>query len=513
MGTTYGKNNHINTTLMNKIDIAIHIQPIRNFKVREECIELNSSTEQLLEASDKPAASPVPCREKEYSGLYMDDGLPSSFESLSAINEEQILEEKLLPSSSEEYYVKCHNTNPETPNNRNNRLFLVGLLSAVLNYVITGSSPVVTRYLQRDCKVPSMSINAIANISVLVPYLIFRVVLWIVRGKCKRKDEAQNNYSSVTKQIWTRNKSVLSLIYALLYEVFVSYMILWILGLVVMVRSVTNLLSSRFTKATNVQLVNLCAPFIVSILSIIIYLVLSALERRRSSRLEGNMESNSFIHNMKNMFAGEKLSLPMVVCMVFTLLGGVIIILAVSTITFWEFPSLRQFLAKFTVYDVLGMGIALFSTFVLSLNNITLKIATNATNDYSKGSTQLKTLSGENLFLFHLVILSIGYSILSLVLSEDLRAWLHLPTLGYVLFILYALLNYLIGNIVWLAAIKYFGATNTSSILALSLVSTITCSWLILGESVHNFFQIIGCMIVLLSITSFMVLKRKSTSS
>jgi len=514
----------------------------------------------ILDGSQSPVASPVPeCAPDEHEMMTVLKLSSSECEvvenSTAIVVHVDPLKEDAHSSHTEDHVevAQCLVVRTDEATSSSGRsshfLFMVGFMSAVLNYGISGASPVITRYLQKDCSVPPMSINAIANAMVIVLYLTFRLGRYFVNRIRKSlirqvpsgdSHDISNNDEHVAepevKETTHSSEKILRRVTSAAYTLFVEYIFLWLLALLIMTRSVTNLLSPRFTKATNSQLINLCAPFMVSLSSVIIYRLLRHRDRKtlknqgaqlvengqqqvndteydNSGRVDEEMDgdhSTSNVSPITKIFSEEKLSVGMVLCMGVTLIGGAMIILALSAPSFFALPSFTQIASSLTVYDMIGMSIALFSTFVLSLNNIVLKITTTSDLSGGTGRVQLKSLSGENLFLFHLIVLGGGYFILCLVLREDLSVWTRLPPLAYALFVVYALCNYLIGNVVNLLAIKYFGATNTSSILALSLVSTITCSWLILGERIHNIYQIIGGVLVLLSISVYMLLKKRS---
>jgi drug/metabolite transporter (DMT)-like permease len=432
------------------------------------------------------------------------------------------------------------------------RKMIIGFFCAVTSYTILGLNPVFTRYLITVQKIPPLSINTLANIMVLFVYICFTLIrsainvfrFHIFASRSVAPLNTLDKDTKMTPPSVSVRITVVKLLYSFIVSAFVTYRVLWLLALFAVSRSAVNIISTKYTKATYIQLVNLCSPFVVTVISIAARKYFEWQER--STNLD-----NLIPERTSELFANERINLKLFVAMVITMLGGMLIIISSLSLqgsTFWEFPTVTSIVQGFTFYDILGILLSIIAAILMSAYNVTLKIASNSVSLQEKSNADVyemhqstknldsnvnirsiekellvnvdselkrdsakkkELLSQEQLLFFHLVVFSFGYSILCMIFREKWAIWLNLPPIAYLLFVIYAFSNYLIGNIVHIAAIKFFGATNTSSVMALSLVSTISFSWILLGEIIRNIYEVIGIIIVLTSITAYMLLKRQ----
>lgn len=240
-------------------------------------------------------------------------------------------------------------------------------------------------------------------------------------------------------------------------------------------RSITNLYASRFTSAIYVQLLTLSVPFIVSFLSY--------------------------------CFLKEKVTKSTIICMCATIVGGVLLILAGAKkdekYTFYWLIDFKNLGQNLTYLDIIGIGIALLSSVLLSLYMILIR--------YTERSGR-KKLSSETLLLGQMSS-GIFFLILSFIFQEDWIAYARMSVLDWFVFYTFAIVVFLLANVTNIYAIAKLGAPTASSILALRLVSTLIVSWPMLGEVLNNFWQIVGAVIVIVSVTLYMWSKRKSNHS
>ena len=103
------------------------------------------------------------------------------------------------------------------------------LMVALVAQMGWGAYPVMLRYMQTVSNVPSMALLAAANFIVLI---VASILFW------RRVDKGLFRLP-----------------------------IVWLFGLMVVIRGISNLLATRYTLATYAQLIYLLTPFLVAILS------------------------------------------------------------------------------------------------------------------------------------------------------------------------------------------------------------------------------------------------------
>ncbi len=275
-----------------------------------------------------------------------------------------------------------------------------------------GVYPVLARYLQTVSDLPTFSILTLGNFLVLIT-LGYRLI----------------------------NKTDLNLF---------RQPIMWLFGLIVAIRATTNIASTRYTLSIYVQLVTQATPFIVILLSTLIY--------------------------------REKLPRFTIPAVTLALLGAVMMI---GT----DFAGITN---DPTRQDWLGVGLALVSVCALAYYMVLIR-----------RSTTYK-ITAETLLLLQLVVIVIISGVVSGILAEDWGQYLRISAMDWTVFLLFTFVVFLGANLWQIFAIQHIGAPFHSSLLATRLVSALVFGWLLLGEQLKSPVQIAGAVIVLVTITWYL---------
>jgi drug/metabolite transporter (DMT)-like permease len=277
-----------------------------------------------------------------------------------------------------------------------------------------GAYPVLLRYLQTVSGIPSLSLLAMGNLVVL-----------IMVG------------TAVGRRI---DKSLFRL------------PIVWLFGLMVVLRGITNLLATRYTLATYAQLIYLMTPFVVALLSRVV--LHEALPRNTYKAL-------------------------------FLALLGALLIMSGD----WNATAVTGSIGR---NDLLGMGMAIASSLFLALYMIiTRRTATHNT-------------SGEGLLLVHLISLFTFSAAVSLLVGESWSAWRTLSPTDWLVFGLLSLGVLLGANLGQIRSIQRLGAPVVSSMMAVRLVSALLFAGLLLGERLTSWWQLLGALVVMATITWYL---------
>jgi len=228
-----------------------------------------------------------------------------------------------------------------------------------------------------------------------------------------------------------------------------------LLIVIVVARGVTNLYASRFTYATNVQLLSLMAPFVVAYLS--------------------------------KTFFKEPLPTRTGMALVLSLIGSVAMISG----------AVGAAGGKATLLNWVGIGLASVSGILLAFYMIFIKDAGR------------RGVSAETLAFIQFASLAVCMGSGSLLVGEDWRPWLSLPFAGIAAYFAFALGVLLLGTIVQNNALKHLGAPTYSTIQAWRLLSTIAYSWLLLGEGISTLTQAAGTLLVMATVTWYMILQKR----
>ena len=288
------------------------------------------------------------------------------------------------------------------------------VLLAVLTHVVIGGSTAPLRYVQTVAGLPSLATVAIGD---LIAFVIM----------------AGLTIPKVKKETWRSGT-------------------LWLLVMIVMIRTISWILSSRFIQAYISQMVNLLAPFFVILF-------------------------DRFVNKNKL----PKFTLPAITL---SLIGGALLI--------FGGVQNKPMTIQFAQNDWIGLGLALIATFGSAAYMVIVK--------YSQG----KGLPFEAVFISQVGTLAIVGMALSFLFREDWSSFLTMDYKSILVILMYGILLEIgvkAGNI---AVIRKLGAPFVSSLLAVRLVAAIFSGWLILGEKPESLLQWIGAGIVVLTITWYL---------
>lgn len=227
---------------------------------------------------------------------------------------------------------------------------------------------------------------------------------------------------------------------------------MWLFALVVVVRSITNILATRYTLAIYVQMITLLTPFLVALLNAL------------------------FLHEPMPKYTLHATVLSFV--------GSVLMVggnLGAAGLTFALRPT-----------DWLGIGLAscsaLFLAFYMLAVRNTVKVGT----------------SGAVVLVFQSVAIFASALPISLLIGEDWGRWLHLGSTDWLVMAAYTVFVLFGANGLQIAALRHLGAATVSSIMGWRLVSTLILSLLLLGEQLTSAAQVLGMVIVLATVTWYL---------
>ena len=285
-----------------------------------------------------------------------------------------------------------------------------------------GAYPVLLRYLQTVSGLPSLSLLAAGNLVVLL------VVAAIILPR-------------VDKRIFRLR-------------------IVWLFGLMVVLRGITNLLATRFTLAVYAQIIYLMTPFIVAFLSRVV--------------LKEQLPN----HTMK------ALTIAMI---------GALLIVSGD----WGETAVTA-----NRHDLWGIIFAILSSFFLALYMIVTRRTANsqASGEGASG----KGASGEALLLVHLISLFTFSAFASLLIGEDWGQWQNLTAVDWLVFTGLSLGILLGANLGQIRSIQHLGAPVVSSMMAIRLVSALLFAGLLLGERLTSIWQIAGAATIIITITWYL---------
>ena len=293
------------------------------------------------------------------------------------------------------------------------------LLVALAAQTGWGIYPALGRYMQTVSDLPSMSVLVLGGIPmtlVLFFYVLPRYGLSLYRGTT-----------------------------------------LWVFGLVVVLRSITNLLSQRFTLAINVQLIGLLTPFLVVLLA-------RLLLRERTPR-----------------YTGMALS--------FSLIGALLMLSdSISPL------GLRLAIGP---ADWLGLGLALASSAFLALYMILVRRIAQRGNDAVR-------VPPAALLAFQTVLIQMTALTISLLIGEDWSRWTEIGPTDWLIFLSYVVLVIIGANGLQISALQHVGASLMSSLMGWRLVCALVAGIVLLGEHLTSIGQLAGMVIVLVTVTLYL---------
>lgn len=232
---------------------------------------------------------------------------------------------------------------------------------------------------------------------------------------------------------------------------------IWLFAFVVVLRAITNILAARFTLAIYVQLITLMTPLIVALLS-------AGLFRERLPPATWPALGLSLIGSLL-MMSGE--------------MGGHGMQLAL------------------TASDLLGLGLALVSAFCLAFYMILVPRTVKA------------SVPGETVMLVQLTALTLVTGLISLLIGEDWGRYSQLAMSDWIAFLSFVGFVLLGANLAQIAALRHLGAPMVSSTMAWRLLATLGLAALLLGEYLNSLWQILGAVIVFVTITAYLQRQRR----
>ena len=285
---------------------------------------------------------------------------------------------------------------------------------ALLAQMGWGANIVLLRYLQTISGIPSFSLLAMGNFIVL---LIVAIVF----------------LPRIDKSVFRMR-------------------IVWIFGGMVVLRGITNLLATRFTLATYIQVIYLMTPFVVALLSKMV--------------LRESLPKHTF----------KALTIALVGALL--IMSGSLTDTAVSTST--------------SRNDLLGISFALASTLFLALYMLIAR------------RTAKHNAPGEALLIVHLLFLFVFSSLMSFLFQENLTEWGTLGQSDWIIFIIYSLGILMGANLGQIRSIQKLGAPLVSSMMPIRLVSALLFAGLLLGERLSSGWQVLGTAVVIITITWYL---------
>jgi drug/metabolite transporter (DMT)-like permease len=352
----------------------------------------------------------------------------------------------------------------------------IAFVFAIVSHLGLGLSPVFSRYLQRlEHPIPPMSILITTYLAVTLVYL--PKIAFKVTKHCMQ-------YFSENPLTKEHAKHLFSLFWK-------DFMLNWrIWGFVValVVRCATAEYAAYFTSAVYVILIGLLSPFIIVLIISIIM---------RNTR-EGKI---------------NKITWKTFAALLATISGSVIIILGGITNTHsdleanwydfvfkWE-VQWNELGHTFTRDDAIGVTLAFLSAVFLSIYIVLVRELKTAC-----AKTSIAWMvSGDGMLMFQYLSIMIPFLIPSLVF-ESWKPYLMLDWKDWLVFVAYAFIVIWMSQLTSLVAIQVLGATLVGAALPLRIVSAIICSAVLLHENLTSGWQVIGSVIVVLSVAMFLYL-------
>ncbi|GAB4560836.1 MAG: EamA family transporter [Anaerolineae bacterium] len=237
--------------------------------------------------------------------------------------------------------------------------------------------------------------------------------------------------------------------------------ILWLFAGVVVCRAISNLFAARFTLAIYVQLITLMTPFLVTLLSATI------------------------LRDEIPPYTGRALVLSLIGAAM--MIGGGL----------WSSGSQRPL----TVWDAIGLALALGSSFFLALYMVLVRRTTR------------HAIPGEAVLGTQIVALVLVSGLLSLAFGEDWGRYLEISARDWAVFGLFTFGVLLGANIMQISALRHLSAPLMGSLLPWRLVSALVFGMVLLGEKLTSPLQVAGAIIVLVTITWYLRRQAKAPMS
>ncbi len=287
------------------------------------------------------------------------------------------------------------------------------LFLALVAHTGWGAYPVLARYLQTEAGLPSMSLMAVSM---------------------------------------TGTAAVLALTVRPRWRMLLRQRLLPAFLLAVMVRAVTNLLAARFTHAIYVQLITLMTPWVVALLSALVF------------------------HEQAPRYTGRT-------ALVGTVGAGLILSAAI------ERHGVPQHL---TASDVLGLTLAGISVFSLAWYMLLVRRSRSA-----------QWRGDEVFFLQALVVMTVGWGA-TWLLQEDWTPWTQMDLRDWLVFAAFAGFVLYGANRLQIAALQRLGARAVSALLPWRMVVVLVLGFGLLGEQLSSLRQVIGVLLVIGALVGYL---------
>lgn len=358
-----------------------------------------------------------------------------------------------------------------------------------------------SRYLQHTSKnpLPPLALLSMTNIVAFLIYLprvLYRIGLGFYRFFAARR---HNSLKSNLKDFFTFYLEFVKT------DLLKNWM-LWVFVSNLMLRSATNVLSSRWTQAIYVQLIALSTPFLVSFIASGIAAIHTIYLKAKSFGVMPYPE------NIKStLFEDERINWKMLIAIVISTIGATLIIFGgvgqVPEGTPWynflitfkiDFSKLTT---NITWLDLIGMILALISAACLAFYMITIRFMKTSANT---GSV-IHLNNGEDVFTIQ--VFSISTLAIPSLIFEDWSPFLRLELFDWIMFFAFAFLVFFIANWANVYSIQTLGAATAGSMLSLRLISILIGATIILGERLFTIWPLVGSLIVICGVTGFMIVK------
>lgn len=291
------------------------------------------------------------------------------------------------------------------------------LIVALASHTLWGAHPVFARYLQTVSHLPSLSILVLAY---GLPLLFLGVIV----------------------------------VPRLSHHVYRSPL-LWLFGLVSLIRSLTNQFAARYTLSIFVQLVTQTTPFWVVLLSA---WLLSEAVPRYTKRAIALTFMGSALMMWESLAGGWMLG--------------------------WGGNNGR--------FDTLGILLAILSSLALAAYMLIVRRSRDA------------NLPSEAILLMQFFITSSSSAVLSTLLQEDWRGWLTIGPWDIIAFLGLSVGVFILANLSQIVAIRHIGAPLVSSLMSWRLLSTFAIGALFLDERFTSPWQVAGMLIVFATISWYL---------
>jgi drug/metabolite transporter (DMT)-like permease len=299
-------------------------------------------------------------------------------------------------------------------NDQTTQNLLPWLVIVLLAQSAWGAYPVLARYLQITSDLPTMSIIALGNLIALI------VLGGLLLPRLRLEDLRSHR--------------------------------LLIFALLVIGRGITNFLASRYTLATYVLLITLLTPFIVALLSKLVW------------------------REPLPKYTGRALMLG---------LCGVLLIIGTDLFAAWPLQDTAR-------ADWLGISLAAFSSLILALYLISVR------------RSMVHNIRAEALLIVQLLSLTVAGFVLSLIIGEPWHQWRSLGTMDWGVFGV-MVFGVLIGaNMGQIGSIRHLGAALVSSTMPWRLVSVLIVSAILLDERLSSPMQLAGVVIVIVTVSWYL---------